>query len=31
VRVNGDAALAGYCYPGRHVFCVQYYDTRIPC
>jgi len=31
VRINGDAALAGYCYPGRHVFCVQYYETRIPC
>jgi hypothetical protein len=31
VRINGDAALAGYCYPGRKVFCVQYYETRIPC
>ena len=31
VRINGDAALAGYCYRGRHVFCVQYYETRIPC
>jgi hypothetical protein len=31
VRINGDAALAGYCYPGRNVFCVQYYETRIPC
>lgn len=31
VRVNGDAALVGYCYPGRHVFCVQYYETMMPC
>ena len=30
-RINGDAALTGYCYAGRRVFCVQYYDTRIPC
>ena len=31
VRVNGDAALPGYCYPGRHVFCVTYYETSMPC
>jgi hypothetical protein len=31
VRINGDEALVGYCYPGRHVFCVQYYDTMVPC
>lgn len=31
VRVNGDEALVGYCYPGRHVFCVQYYETMVPC
>jgi hypothetical protein len=30
-RINGDAALTGYCYSGRHVFCVMYYDTKIPC
>ena len=30
-RVNGDAALTGYCYAGRHVFCVVYYDTKVPC
>lgn len=30
-RINGDAALVGYCYPGRHVFCVQYYETMMPC
>jgi hypothetical protein len=30
-RVNGDAALTGYCFRGRKVFCVQYYDTRVPC
>ena len=30
-RINGDAALTGYCYSGRHVFCVMYYDTNIRC
>lgn len=30
-RINGDAALQGYCYSGRKVFCVQYYDTKVPC
>jgi hypothetical protein len=30
-RINGDAALTGYCYGGRRVFCVTYYDTSIPC
>jgi hypothetical protein len=30
-RINGDAALRGYCFAGRRVFCVLYYDTRIPC
>ena len=30
-RINGDAALTGYCYSGRKVFCVQYYDTQVPC
>ena len=30
-RINGDAALVGYCYDGRHVFCVLYYDTQIAC
>jgi hypothetical protein len=30
-RVNGDAALTGYCYSGRRVFCVVYYDTKVPC
>jgi hypothetical protein len=31
VRINGDASLVGYCYGGRHVFCVQYYETNVPC
>jgi hypothetical protein len=31
VRINGDAALPGYCYPGRHVFCVTYFETTMPC
>jgi hypothetical protein len=30
-RINGDGALTGYCYRGRKVFCVLYYQTRIPC
>ena len=30
-RINGDAALTGYCYRGRHVFCVTYYDTKVKC
>jgi hypothetical protein len=30
-RINGDAALTGYCYAGRKVFCVMYYDTKTPC
>jgi hypothetical protein len=30
-RINGDGALTGYCYSGRRVFCVQYYDSQVPC
>jgi hypothetical protein len=30
-RVNGDKALTGYCYHGRKVFCVMYYDTKVKC
>ena len=30
-RINGDRALKGYCYNGRKVFCVMYYDTKVPC
>jgi hypothetical protein len=30
-RINGDAALTGYCFRGRHVFCVMYYETHVPC
>ena len=30
-RINGDAALHGYCYGGRKVFCVTYYQTHVPC
>jgi hypothetical protein len=30
-RINGDGALTGYCYSGRKVFCVMYYDTKVPC
>jgi hypothetical protein len=30
-RINGDRALTGYCYRGRKVFCVLYYQTKISC
>ena len=30
-RINGDASLTGYCYKGRKVFCVMYFDTKVPC
>jgi hypothetical protein len=30
-RINGDYALTGYCYQGRKVFCVMYYDTKVRC
>lgn len=30
-RINGDRALKGYCYRGRKVFCVMYYDTNTKC
>ena len=30
-RINGDRALRGYCYRGRKVFCVMFFQTRVPC
>ena len=30
-RINGDASLVGYCYKGRRVFCVMYFQTKVPC
>jgi hypothetical protein len=30
-RINGDAALTGYCFAGRRVFCVMYFQTNVPC
>ncbi len=30
-RINGDAALHGYCFGGRKVFCVHYFQTKVPC
>jgi hypothetical protein len=30
-RINGDRALRGYCHGKRHVFCVMYVQTRVPC
>jgi hypothetical protein len=31
IRINGDRALTGYCYRRRKVYCVLYYDTKVPC
>jgi hypothetical protein len=28
---DGDGALGGYCYGGRRVFCIVYFQTKIPC
>ena len=30
-RINGDRALRGYCYKNRKVFCVMFFQTKIPC
>lgn len=30
-RINGDTALTGYCFQGRRVFCVMYFQTQVPC
>jgi len=30
-RINGDRALRGYCYGRHRVFCVMYYQTKVPC
>ena len=30
-RINGDKALVGYCFKGRKVFCVMYFQTKVPC
>jgi hypothetical protein len=30
-RINGDRALRGYCYRNRKVFCVMYFQTKVPC
>ena len=30
-HINGDASLVGYCYRGKRVFCIMYYDTGLPC
>ncbi|MEA2311225.1 MAG: hypothetical protein QOE28_1193 [Solirubrobacteraceae bacterium] len=30
-RINGDGALTGYCYGGRRVFCVMFFQTKVPC
>jgi hypothetical protein len=30
-RINGDASLVGYCWGGKRVFCIMYYDSGLPC
>jgi hypothetical protein len=30
-RINGDAAVPGYCYGGRKVFCIAYQELDIRC
>jgi len=30
-RINGDRGLRGYCYAGRRVSCVMYFQTKVPC
>jgi hypothetical protein len=30
-RINGDEALTGYCFKGRKVFCVMFFQTKVPC
>ena len=30
-RINGDRGLRGYCYANRRVFCVMYFQTKVPC
>ena len=30
-RINGDASLVGYCWGGRRVYCIMYYDSGLPC
>jgi hypothetical protein len=30
-RINGDAAVTGYCYSGKKVFCIGYRETNTRC
>jgi hypothetical protein len=30
-RINGDAAVRGYCHGGRNVFCIGYQELDIRC
>ena len=30
-RINGDAAVTGYCYNGRKVFCIAYRELTTKC
>jgi hypothetical protein len=30
-RINGDASVVGYCWGGRRVYCVMYYDSGLRC
>jgi len=31
IRINGDAAVRGYCAKGKNVFCIAYRDLRVRC
>jgi hypothetical protein len=31
LRINGDASLVGYCWNGKRVFCIMYYDSGLSC
>lgn len=31
IRINGDAAVRGYCQRGRKVFCIAFRDLKVRC
>lgn len=31
IRINGDAAVRGYCAKGKKVFCIAYRDLNVRC
>jgi hypothetical protein len=30
-RINGDAAVTGYCFKGKKVFCIGYRELNVRC